>query len=68
MEKIIICACPEKPTINTDGPLAQAIAKYGDQKGFDLSTREGNAIKSGDLWYVAYYESDLELVARPGKK
>jgi hypothetical protein len=68
MDKIVICSCPEKPEINTDGPLVQAVAKYCHNLGIDVSKREGNAIKDGNTWHVAYYESDLELVARPEKK
>jgi hypothetical protein len=68
MEKIIICTCPKKPTIMTDGPLIIAISKYGHQQGFDVSKREGNTVKHGSMWHVAYYESDLELVEKPGEK
>lgn len=67
MEKIIVCSCIDKPQVNTDSPLVEAIRGYGKSQGFDLALRDGNAIKHGRTWYVAYYESDLEPAGKPGK-
>jgi hypothetical protein len=62
MPQVIICNCPEKPKVNTDSPLVEAIVKFGYDRGFDTSRREGNAVKVGNTWYVAYYDEDLEKV------